>query len=419
MIGDLFRWRVALALLALLALLVQPVAGVQAQGAPGTPEADKAQKSRATQCAVEYAASTGWAADPASEAIMKVRSVDLEQRFDINPFLVSSSALSILMNTVEEEPPEAKASKLAVCDREFGFTPVTMLSGVTLVIPQAAGQAAARQTPANQAASGQTTPRFSDLACGSIFWVAALAWQQEREGWLRYANGAIDRHVAATPKDTRPQAEARVMADGQARARLLQQGGAEPEKFKRDLDVCAAQFGIKPNAPTPAAAPAPPPVQAPAAAAPAASQNPSALVVPWGVSDKPQGDNPTSFCMIWAGKTQPMFNFAVYENDAGRVPKLLMSAPWLRGRADRSPVDVKVEFPDGTRWETRGIYVVERDLTVTVMPSLDELYQKLSRPGVISLEIGGTSKRFQVPNFDRVPAAMRSCIAALPAATAS
>lgn len=244
-----FRSQVTLA--AALALLVQPVADVQAQGTPGAAEADKAQKSRAMICASNYAASAS-VADSASMAVMLERQKDLQRRFGLDHRAIYDLARGAMTDR-NPDLLEFEASTLAACDHGFCFTPVITLSGGKLLIPQGTNQTAARQT----------TPRFSDLACGSIFWVAALAWPQEREGWLRYANGAIDKHIAATPNDTRPQAEERVMTDGQARARLLQQGGAEPEKFKNDHAVCAAQFSIKPNAPTPAAAPAPAPAPPP------------------------------------------------------------------------------------------------------------------------------------------------------------
>ena len=392
---------------AALALLVQPLAGVEAQGTGAGATPDPGKESQARLCVNAYnsllKADSRFVAD--NRAAIDKRRQALSKKFGI-----AAPAITPDGSRIGEFLADFTSAQISDCENQFAdmsaFQPRIHAGRGLLMAPAAA------TPPAPPPASP------SDLACGSIFWVAGLAWPQEREGWLGYANRAVAQHLAATPKDTRAQAEARVMADGQARARLLQQGGAEPEKFKRDLTICANQFGIPSNTPTPAAAPAQSAAPARAAPASTAPQKPSALVVPWGVSDKPAGNDP-KFCMIWAGKTQPMFNFSVYENDARRIPKLLMSAPWLRGQADRSPVDVKVEFPDGTRWETRGVYVVERDLTVTVMPALDELYRKLSRPGVISLDIGGTNKRFQVPNLDVVPPAMQSCIAALPAAAAS
>lgn len=242
---------------AALALLVQPLAGVEAQGTTGAGEAEKAQKSRAMTCASYYAASAS-VADSASMVVMLERQMDLQRRFGLDHRTIYDLA-NVTMMDRNPDLLEFEATNIAACDREFGFSPVTALSGGKLVIAQGA----------NPVASPQTTPRFSDLACSSIFWVAGLAWPQEREGWLGYANRAVAQHLAANPKDTMTQAEAKVMADGQARARLLQQGGAEPEKFKRDLTICANQFGIPSNTPTPAAAPA----AKPAAPAPVPTRN--------------------------------------------------------------------------------------------------------------------------------------------------
>lgn len=125
-----------------------------------------------------------------------------------------------------------------------------MLAGLALV-------AGAGAQPTN-AAQSDGAPRLTDLACATNFWLAGLVWPQEREGWLSYANGAIAKHLAATPQGNRAQIEAQVMADGQARAQRLQRGGTEPEAFKSDLTVCARQFGIQSNTATPAAAPPPP-----------------------------------------------------------------------------------------------------------------------------------------------------------------
>jgi hypothetical protein len=144
------------------------------------------------------------------------------------------------------------------------------------------------------------------------------------------------------------------------------------------------------------------------------------LVVPWGsTSAVPSGPPGNRYCMIWAGKTQPMFNFTVREQTSHSLPLLVMSAPWLEGQPNLSPVAVAVTFPDGSTFAGRGVYGTEKNVTSTRMESLDAVLAGFSRPGVISVTIGDTTHRFRSPSLQQVIVAMRECVAALPAATRS
>lgn len=153
-----------------------------------------------------------------------------------------------------------------------------------------------------------------------------------------------------------------------------------------------------------------------ALAAPLAAQGEAPpLVVPWGANGtQPFGPEGQKMCMIWAGKTQPMFNFTVMENLSHRRPLLNMAAPWLEGQADLSPVAVSVSFPDGSTFEGRGVYGAEKNVTSTRMDSLEAVLAGFSRPGVISITIGGTTHQYDAPWLKTAIVAMRECAAALP-----
>lgn len=118
------------------------------------------------------------------------------------------------------------------------------------------------------------------------------------------------------------------------------------------------------------------------------------------------------FCMIWAGKTQPMFNISVAEETTHRLPLLSMPAPLPEGQADLSPVAVTVRFPDGSTFDGRGVYGTEKAITSTRMESLEAVLAGFSRPSVISITIGNTTQRFSAPALQKAVMAVRECAAA-------
>lgn len=154
------------------------------------------------------------------------------------------------------------------------------------------------------------------------------------------------------------------------------------------------------------------------AASPAAAQDgPRPLDVTWSSNGAtPSGIGGMRTCAINAGSSEPKVNFAVNEYDTDRSSKLRMIAPWLKGQPNRAPVAVEVVFPDGSSFEGTGVYGDMNDITVTPMPSLDSVLDGLSKAGVLVVTIDGKTHAFVAPDLGQEIAAMRACVAALPAA---
>lgn len=148
----------------------------------------------------------------------------------------------------------------------------------------------------------------------------------------------------------------------------------------------------------------------------AAQDGPSPIEVPWDSS----GAQPTGFgvmrtCRIQAGRQEPMVNFAVNAYDTDRNSKFRMIAPWLAGQPHQAPVAVRIVFPDGSTFEGTGVYGNTNHITVTSMPSLDTVLSGLSRRGSLTVTVGGRTHAFAAPDLASQIAAMRACVAALPA----
>lgn len=148
----------------------------------------------------------------------------------------------------------------------------------------------------------------------------------------------------------------------------------------------------------------------------AARDTPRPLKVAWASSGaQPSGLKGMRTCRIQAGREEPTVNFAVNEYDTDRNSKFRMIAPWLAGQPHQAPVAVKIVFPDGSTFEGTGVYGNTNHLTVTSMPSLDTVLSGLSRRGRLVIAVGGRTHAFFAPDLAPEIAAMRVCVAALPA----
>jgi hypothetical protein len=225
-----YAWGMAWACLEVMA------GAVSAQGSqtPGTAiPAESSARARGSICASEYRAFAA-DADPASKAAMGERQAALQTRFGLDQMMVDSLAMSTLSN-LPAVLTEEHVGRLAACDREFGFSPVTTLVGGKLSIRQ-----------------------IADLTCASAYWLHGAATPAEQQQALQRANHAILQHLAANPGDDRARTEQRVMAEGQARGQRIQSGAEKVEAWRDDLLACEGKYRFaQPAVAVPTAKPAP------------------------------------------------------------------------------------------------------------------------------------------------------------------
>ena len=110
---------------------------------------------------------------------------------------------------------ESAVSRLADCDRTFGFAPVIALA-----------------------------PVLSDFDCAVAYWLLG-AFNSAQQGMaLHRARFAIARHLEANPGTQRQQVEQQVMVDGQARGQRIQQGQESSDLMQATLARCEMKYGF-------------------------------------------------------------------------------------------------------------------------------------------------------------------------------
>ena len=113
---------------------------------------------------------------------------------------------------------ESAVSRLADCDRTFGFAPVIALA-----------------------------PVLSDFDCAVAYWLLGAFNSAQRGMALDRARFAIARHLEANPGTQRQQVEQQVMVDGQARGQRIQQGQESSDLMQATLARCEMKYGFAQN----------------------------------------------------------------------------------------------------------------------------------------------------------------------------